>query len=208
MDQIVKSQGVWKSKDVEMNAKKCHMNMSKRLPLLSNEKEYANCCNEWTVITGHRIGSKNKESICLCGMAIRDEYFFMNNSTKNIVVMGYVCVRRHNKAAYDKYVESLKLKGVCWLCNTKHKDLNTHFNSCNHKIKVEKLKILTTNILNNMIINKLYYINKTKRLAAERIEKLKTHRICIDVPCSNLIDKKEPDWKVRCLDCYKKFHKH
>ncbi len=210
MDEIIKCGNVWRSSRPETDAKKCHLNMSNRLPLLSSINNYKDCCSEWTSITGHKEGTRKedgnkiKDKLCLCGMKISDEYYFMNNKTKNICVMGSVCLIRHNKAVYDKYIESLRKKGTCWICKTKHNNLETHFNSEVHKkqhlkfIKDFKIK------LDRIIISKVVKIENYKK----RIEMLKTHKKCIEEDCNSFIKKDEPDWKIRCIECYKKIIKN
>lgn len=208
MSGIIKINGVWRSEKVEMDARKCHLNMTNRLPVLSSSSVYSECCPEWTCITGHKDaetdenGKTLRSGICLCGMRIGREFYFMNDVSKNICVMGEVCCKRQNSTAFRKYIESLKKKGHCWVCNTKHQDLGTHYSSISHNVK-------QIEYLNNFkeVLKKLLQKEYKKFIENEKkLELLKTHRICVG--CSSLISKEEPNWKVRCLKCYKKHTKN
>lgn len=207
MDQIHKISGVWRSMKQEDDAKKCHINMSKRLPLLSMGENYELCCGEWLHISGHNEGLKDengksiKSSICLCGQKISKTYYFMNNKTKNICVVGSECCKRINASAFKLYNESLKKKGTCWLCNTKHRDLETHFNSVNHKkaLGAHQEKFI---IKLNILIRKKV---ENEKILKEIYEKSKTLNKCVEQFCINFIAKDEPSWKVRCFNCYKKY---
>lgn len=200
MDDIHKVGGVWKSVKNETDARKCHRHMTDRLPVLSESNSYELCSKEWTFIAGHK-SYEGRQGICLCGMAIEHEYYFMNDITKNVCVMGVECCKRVNKCAVDNYIQSLKSKGICWLCRTNHKDLKTHHKSRNHKEILRKHKEYFELELRSLIRKKLERITTENEYYA----KLKTHNKCVEVSCSELISKNEPSWMIRCIKCYKKY---
>jgi len=205
MDKIEKIGNLWRSVLCEKDARKCHTNMSTRLPLLSLAKDYKECCAEWSLITGHKEGQtsrgkKLKNNLCLCGQMISDEYYFMNGITKEICVMGCKCCERVSAEILKAYKESLKKKGKCWLCDTNHKDLETHYASKNHGVKLRiHMETFINVFLVRVIRKKLEIIEQEKH----RIEMLKDHRMCIGTKCQAWIKNTEPEWKIRCIKCYK-----
>jgi hypothetical protein len=209
MDKIIKENGIWRSIMIESDAKKCHLNMTERLPVLSESDDYNECTIEWKYINGHKEGlvdedgKKIKDSVCLCGKEIADQYYFRNDKTGNICIMGSECCKRINNTALTIYKESLKKKGSCWLCFTSHKDLDTHYNSKNHTKKVEEHMKKFNDSINTLLDKKISMMKE-----ADLYElKLKTHRRCIENNCSNFIPIDNPEWKTRCLECYIKYIK-
>jgi len=197
INKMHKQNGIWRSVKHEPNTKTCAMNLLARIPELSTKNNFGDCRKEWTAITGMSY-DKNTE-LCLCGMRIyKEKYFFYNKLTDNTALIGCNCCKRINFRAVKKFKESLKKRGVCWVCNTNHKDLDTHYDSINHLQKLKGLKRDFHWKLVLVISKKLEKINKEITL----INKLKLNNKCIEEKCLKYIPKTEPEWKVRCLHCH------
>lgn len=220
MNEIEKSLGIWVALAHEPNTKTCAINLAKRLPYLSSKGSFKECQKEWSHIIGHtnngnyHLSKEEKVSLdcmshsplCLCGMEIFECYYVMNDVTKNIAQIGKTCIERINPTALVAYKESLKKKGICYCCETSGKldyfrDLEKHYKSKVHQRNELKFRTNRDSLLR--FVDR--HIRKYKEVIKVWIELEKISRKCIT--CDNRILNDEPDWKVRCIDCYKSWIK-
>lgn len=136
MDGIKLSREVYTSKNREQDSRKCHENMTNRLPAISDGNlNYEECVKQWVSI----IGSQKADCLCLCGMKVSEQYYFVNTKNKKICALGVECAKRLNATALKNYKNSLKTKGICWVCGTYQKNLNSHYSLKGHLAKQKEL---------------------------------------------------------------------
>ncbi len=193
MKSIIKDNGYWRAIKHEPDTKQCHINLTNRINFMSSNNNFNQSCEQWTNIIGNE--EYTEATLCLCGMKIYKTYYFINHNTKQIAQIGEQCCIRINKTSVKNYKESLKIKGNCYLCKTNHKDIETHYNSKNHKNKHIKFSEDRKSTLSSFIVN---HVKKIKK--EEKIRKI--FRKCIETNCEAFIKKTEPNWKTRCVKCF------
>lgn len=224
MEQLTKLGEVYCAREQETSTKKCYINLSRRLPLLSrNTNSFEDCIEEWTVITGKP--SSDEKKMCLCGHFIEDIYYYKNEKTNKVCQIGSKCCERINIKAIKDYKKSLIKSGSCHVCDTVNKNIETHCNSEGHKKKykvfIMKFKIKLASLLYEKIFDLKYenevlslkFINKKlvnftekhiikQKINEKNFNRYKDYRKCIEPYCIEYISKKEPSWKIRCKRCY------
>ncbi len=168
MYDIFKVAGIYRARELETNTKKCHINFSERIPLLSKNSEMASAKNEWLYIIGEKKtkekpleGELIKKDLCLCGMEIDHAYYIINENTKNIAQIGSVCIDRINEAILKRYKKSLHKAGYCDICGVNVKDIERHNEQKTHLSKIQGFRNIRENVLGFLIINKIKKYKKS-----------------------------------------------
>jgi hypothetical protein len=219
--QLVKINNVWQSREREMSTKQCFENLFPRLKWISG-KDFL---NNWINITV--IGEDYNERLCVCGMTIKNSYYVLDKNGE-IYRLGCNCVSRIDESCMKRYKESNKIPGTCWLCDTRHRHIPTHYESKGHIRRLNEHTAESKKKLEYLIFNK--YEKYRKQLLKEKEEKSrefeskkhiiegnikkkileiesikKGDRKCANIICRYYILSDEPKWKIRCLTCYKRY---
>jgi hypothetical protein len=202
MEYIEKISGIWRSKIIQREPRKCHVNLQNRLTLISKSDDFNECIKEWKYIS---YDMKGDELVpCICGMPIKHFYYIKNESTGQNAQLGSECINRINENSIKNYNESKLKKGLCYCCEKAglliySNNLEKHYKS---KVHIKK-SIISNNNLNICIENKSLLYKQKEQKIKERLEKLKTHKECTEVDCNELIPNTMPEWNIRCIKCWK-----
>lgn len=219
MEDIIKEGDIYRSRYHEGDPKKCAINFSTRLPLISSSSSFELAKKEWTHIT---YGETNEDGVlCICGMKLKKYYHLMNIYNRNLVQIGSTCVCRIDESLEKDYKNSIKKKGYCDICDSSVKNLDSHLESKSHKAKEEKFKEQRKFVF-SLVVHKM--INKYKSsqniraycdICGEYIDDIKnhnTHNVLSKQSIKTLfykisrrkINKYIDSLERKCVDCERK----
>ena len=179
--------GVYRAMYIQREPKRCHINFSSRLPLLSQSSDINECVHEYeTILSSKKIDVPKP---CICGMPITNVFLIKNIHNDKIIQLGSECINRINPQIIKNFNKSNIKHGNCDVCSVKGHQLHCdnlakHLKTKAHMKKLEAFKMTRATKIEQNITYKL------------------NNRMC--VTCCKGISKKEPEWKIRCLKCYVK----
>lgn len=200
---------IWKSITSETNPHVMNRNLVNRLNWLSPDFEGLERSMQfiqryWTHIVTDE--SEKTEDVCLCGCTIKKLYIVQSSSGVKCQ-LGSECIKRINRDLIKKFKEESKTPGECYICGKHYVDIKKHYSSKVHKENKEKQDSILKKKLRAMYTEKIEVYEATVEKERRQRDIAKKYRECITLTCNELISKSEPEWKVRCLKCYKKQQK-
>lgn len=219
--EIVYENGLWCARNHELSPLQCRKNLYPRLKYLCGG-DFLNSMKRPEI-----LDNNHDEVLCLCGMKLNNS-FVVKHPCGIMCRLGANCAMRLDKDIVSRYLEKIKIPGTCWLCDTMHKHIPTHYRSKAHKKRLIAYKLAFVGKLEYHVYNKyLKYIRQVliekeqKAIESENTTKIiekflkrkylevehvkNGDRKCASVICRNYILWEEPSWKIRCLSCYKKY---
>lgn len=228
MDKELKMEkGIWCARHHEKSAKQCHLNLYDRFSYLCGN-DFLESLNKPVILDEY-----HDEVLCLCGMEIRNSFLVKhpngvmcrlgaNCATRvsHDIIKRYkksqktagtcwLCGTKHKNIPThyrsENHVSKLVISRIQFeavlkdLIYKKVKKYDLEKRMEEEKAKLEKYqeemkeKSRKTTVLNAVVRRKMRECDDIK----------KGHKKCQESTCRNYITKDEPEWKIRCLSCYK-----
>jgi len=143
----------------------------------------------------------NQDDTCICTHVIKERYLIKNKEKDEELIVGNVCIHQFDEKSMNDQVKNIKIinkqknKITCVYCCTKFDPKRKLLHENTERHRKNKLRYSLCSHCNRRIssVNKLCWLCEQEKI----IQK------CLD--CDRMIPKSE--WKVRCLQCWKKILK-